>query len=122
MNTEALMCLFVLALMLADIVSGCAAAVKGGTLSSSVFREGLWKKLGSCMVLLLAEAVGHWGIVVGFDEAVCSALGLGICALLAFMEVTSILENACSLNPDLPIRRVFALFGVDEDGDDGEHR
>lgn len=114
------MCLFVLALMLGDVISGCAGAIKEGELSSSVFREGLWKKLGSCMVLLLAEAVEHWGIYVGFDEAICTALGLGICGLLAFMEVTSILENACMLNPELPIRRVFALFGVEEGDGDGD--
>lgn len=122
MDTEVLMCGFVLALMLADIVSGVAGAVKEGRLSSSVFREGLWKKLGSCLVLALAMAVEHWGVFVGFDPAICSALGVGICALLAFMEVTSILENACALNPDLPMARIFALFGTDREADDGEHR
>lgn len=118
-NIEVIMCGFVLALMLADIVSGCAAAFRNGEFSSSVFRDGLWKKLGSCLVLALAEAVEHWGVFVGFDESICSVLGLGICALLAFMEVTSILENACTLNPDLPMARIFALFDI-ERGDD-EH-
>lgn len=113
MQTELIMCGCVLGLMLADIAIGYGAAWKGGTLSSSKMREGLFKKAGSIALMLLAVAVEHVGVYVGIDASICTAVGVGVCTMLALMELTSCVENCCKLNPDLPVAKVFALFGIE---------
>lgn len=112
---EVIMCSAVLGLMLADIAIGYGAAWKAGALSSSRMREGLFKKAGSIALMLLAVAVEHIGAYVGIDAGVCDAVAIGVCAMLAVMELTSCVENCCKLNPDLPVAKVFALFGLERD-------
>lgn len=112
------MCGVVLTLMVADVAIGYCSAWKAGELSSSKMREGLFKKAGSLFLMLLAVAVGHAGQYVGIEAEVCGAVSIGVCAMLALMELTSCVENCCKLNPDLPIARVFALFGLDGDDDE----
>lgn len=112
------MCCVVLGFVLGDVVVGYLAAVKSGTVSSSRMREGLFKKAGSILLMLTAVAVEHVGIYVGIDSAVCDGVAWITCGLLAVMELTSIVENICKLNPDLPIAKVFAIFGLE--AQDGE--
>lgn len=110
-------CLLIIGLMGLDVLTGYAQAVKNACVSSSVMREGLFKKAGSITVIILALAVGHAGALVGIDSAVCaSVIGL-VLAMVSVMELTSIIENICMLNPDLPITKLFALFGVGEPDD-----
>lgn len=108
-------CLFVIGLMTMDVITGYAQAVKNGSVSSSVMREGLFKKAGSIAVIILAVAVGHVGAYVGIDGRVCSAVAGFVIGMVAVMEITSVIENACSLNPDLPVAKLFSAFGVDKD-------
>lgn len=115
---EVVMCGVVLGFILGDVVGGYLAAVKSGTVSSSRMREGLFKKAGSVLLMLTSLAVEHVGIYVGIDSGVCEAVAWMTCGLLAVMELTSIVENICKLNPDLPIAKVFAIFGLE--GHDGE--
>lgn len=106
-------------LMGADVLTGYLGALKNEAVSSSKMREGMFKKAGSVGILLLAYLVEHCGGYIGVGEAVCAAVYGFIVAMLAVMEITSILENACELNPDLPIARVFSAFGVaTEENDD----
>ena len=112
---ELVMCATVLGLMLADIVTGYVGACKQGSLSSSKMREGLFKKAGSLSLMLLGVAIEHVGVYVGVDATICAAIAVGICGMLAVMELTSCVENCCRLNPDLPVAKVFALFGLEGD-------
>lgn len=110
-------CLFAVGLMGADVLTGYAQAVKNACVSSSVMREGLFKKAGSITVIILALAVGHAGAFVGIDSTVCaSVIGL-VLAMVSVMELTSIIENICMLNPDLPVAKLFDLFGIGENND-----
>ena len=110
-------CLFAVGLMGVDVLTGYAQAVKNACVSSSVMREGLFKKAGSIAVIILALAVGHAGALVGIDSTVCaSVIGL-VLAMVAVMELTSIIENICKLNPDLPVAKLFDLFGIGENND-----
>lgn len=106
------MCGAVLLFILLDIISGYAAALKGNTVSSSKMREGIFKKCGSVMVMLVAVAVEHLGGYVGIASAITDAIVYGACGLLTVMEITSVLENCCKLNPDLTISKFFDLFGI----------
>lgn len=108
----------VLAFILLDVASGFIAALKNNEVSSSVMREGLFKKCGSIMLMIGAVIVEHIGIYVGIDNSITTAIMFGIGGLLVVMEVTSFIENVCKVNPDLPINKIFAMFGIDDNTDD----
>ena len=107
----------VLCFIALDIISGYAAALKAGTVSSSVMREGLFKKAGSIMLIVGAVIIEHMGVYIGIAESITSAVVYGVGAMLVAMELTSFGENVCKINPDIPIAKVFALFGIDEHGE-----
>lgn len=107
----------VLAFILLDVASGFIAALKNNEVSSSIMREGLFKKCGSIMLMIGAVIVEHIGIYVGIDNAITAAITYGIGGLLVVMEVTSFIENVCKVNPDLPINNIFAMFGIDDAND-----
>lgn len=107
----------VLCFIALDIISGYAAALKAGTVSSSVMREGLFKKAGSIMLIVGAVIIEHMGTYIGIAESITSAVVYGVGTMLVAMELTSFGENICKINPDIPIAKVFALFGIDEHGE-----
>lgn len=85
--------------MVLDIVTGLMDAVKDKRLNSTVFRNGLYKKVGSGFFIAFGVAVDYFqGTVnLGFSMPV----GATICAAVIVMESVSILENVGELNPDL---------------------
>lgn len=101
-----------LAFILLDVVSGFIAALKNNEVSSSIMREGLFKKAGSLMLLVAAVAVEHIGVYAGIDESITTAIMLSVGGLIVVMELTSVLENICKINPDIPIAKAFDLFGL----------
>ncbi len=115
---DAYICGAVLAFILLDVISGFVAALKNNEVSSSVMREGLFKKCGSIMLVIAAVAVEHIGTYVGMDDSITVAIVLSVGALIVIMELTSVLENICKLNPDIPIAKVFDLFGISTSHDD----
>lgn len=104
----------VIGLMAFDVLTGYLAALKNKSVSSSVMRTGVFKKAGSTGILLMAYLVAHLGGYIGFGDSICAAVYGFIVAMLAVMETTSILENICKLNEDLPITKIFSAFGVNE--------
>lgn len=115
---DAYICGAVLVFILLDVLSGFIAALKNNEVSSSVMREGLFKKCGSIMLVIAAVAVEHIGAYVGIDETVTAAIVLSVGGLIVIMELTSVCENICKLNPDIPIAKVFDLFGINTSHDD----
>lgn len=113
MQQDLIAALVVVILMLVDIVTGYTNAAVHHELNSTKMREGLEKKLGSAIVVLLADYLHIYGGYIGFTGDITNLLPAAVCALIGIMEVTSILENACNLNPGLPFRRVSALFGIE---------
>lgn len=99
----------VVVMMVLDIVSGFAGAAKEGVIESGKMREGLWHKSGFIGLMVLAvmwEVAVLW---VNFDAA---SKGAGIiipelptvsavCAFVALIELVSIIENLCVLNPHI---------------------
>lgn len=105
-------------LMVIDIVCGVANAVKEGNVQSSVMRTGLYNKFAE-IVLLAVSCILQYGAVdvldaVGVPEAVFD----GVAVYIIVMEVVSILENCCKLNPNMPLSRIMGLFG--DIGDDSK--
>lgn len=109
----AIVCAFVLL----DVVSGLAAAIKNKELSSSVMHEGLYNKLGEVMLLIVAMFVASILEVYPFTELGIPPEVMYLVALyITLMELISILENICKLNPTLPIAKILAIFDIKVDG------
>lgn len=119
--------------MLLDYLTGTGAALKEGTWSSKIAREGLWHKAGSVAAVLVAclldVAIGQVcanlpGLPVGYSVF----LGPLVVVWYILTECGSIVENAGALGAPIPkwlARRVEQLRdSVDEDqemgGDDWE--
>lgn len=95
--------------MLADYLTGTAAACKAGEWSSSVARQGLWHKLGSIVAVFVAALAdvalhaiinGGIGITLPFEYTTL-ILPLVACWYL-FTELGSIIENAEKLGAPVP--------------------
>ena len=88
-----------LAFMLLDIASGLMKAVKGGTMSSTIMREGLYHKATYILILAMVYVVeiGSAHVDLGFEVP----LFLPVCLYIIGMEGRSIYENAKELNPEL---------------------
>lgn len=109
----AIVCAFVLL----DVVSGLAAAIKNKELSSSVMHEGLYNKLGEVLLLVVAMFVATILEVYPFTQLGIPPEVMYLVALyITLMELVSILENICKLNPSLPIAKILAIFDIEVDG------
>ena len=109
----AIVCAFVLL----DVVSGLAAAIKNKELSSSVMHEGLYNKLGEVLLLIVAMFVGSILDIPPFTQLGIPPEVMYLVALyITLMELVSILENICKLNPSLPIAKILAIFDIEVDG------
>lgn len=104
--------LIAFALIALDFITGIVKGAATGTLSSTVMREGLYKKASLILLMALgcladyAQGFIDLGISVPAAAAVCSYIGV--------MEITSTLENICEINPDIMPERLTALFGIVE--------
>ena len=111
----AIVCAFVLL----DVVSGLAAAIKNKELSSSVMHEGLYNKLGEVLLLVVAMFVATILDIPPFTQLGIPPEVMYLVALyITLMELVSILENICKLNPGLPIAKILAIFDIEVDGTD----
>lgn len=109
-------CMVAVALILADVLTGLASAAKSKTLSSSVMRDGLFKKLGELMLLGLAVFVHFILDVKPFtDLGIPPEIAYSVVGYIALMEILSIIENICVINPDLAVSRLLHMFNLDVD-------
>ncbi len=113
-------------LMGIDYVTGSAAALRSGTWSSSVAREGLWHKSGSMFAVVMAGILDLTIQLLltnaGIDCPVKAAL-LPLCTVWYLLtEAGSILENVGAMGAPLPVFLVNAIKvlrdKVDDAGED----
>lgn len=101
--------LITLGFMALDFVSGMAKGVCLRELRSTKMREGLFHKcsLILCMVLGVGVDEAQRVMDIGFSVPVSGS----ICIYIVLMEISSILENLCQLNPELMPEKLRLLFG-----------
>jgi toxin secretion/phage lysis holin len=96
------------ALIIVDYLTGLAKAVKNKNVSSSVMREGLLRKFVYYLVSITALIIDieSGKIDLGFS------LPLFIPTIIAIslIEVSSIMENAGGIDPELKTSGIFNLF------------
>lgn len=106
------------AAMILDYITGTCAAIKAGTWSSKVARDGVWHKLGAILAVL---AAGLLDLVLGQLMAVVPLeLPFSYTALLCpvviiwyiLTEAGSIVENAGELGAPIPgwLEKAIAAF------------
>ncbi len=104
--------------MILDYITGSCAALKTGTWSSKVARDGIWHKLGAIMTVLgaglldlvLGQLVAEVPVKLPFEYTVF--LGPAVIIWYILTEVGSMVENAGALGAPIPdwMRKAIAAF------------
>ena len=82
-----------------DVITGLLKAFKNKDYSSTYMREGLYHKCGSILCIVFSSLVEYTQryIDIGVNIPIIKA----ICGYIIIMEISSIIENICLLNPDI---------------------
>lgn len=91
-----------------DFVSGMLKAVALKVFSSTKMREGLFHKVALmlCMLLGYGVDIAQAYMELGFNVPISAS----ICVYIVLMEVSSIVENICTINPELMPDAVKGIF------------
>lgn len=100
-------------LILMDIVCGIVGAARNKELCSAIMRDGLYNKFGELMLLLLAIFVNEVLLIEPFDKVgIPHEIAYAVAIYIAVMEIISIIENICKINPDLPFTKILLMFNL----------
>lgn len=100
-------------LILMDIVCGIVGAARNKEICSTIMRDGLYNKLGELMLLLLAIFVNEVLLIAPFDKiGVPPEIAYSVAIYIAVMEIVSIVENICKINPNLPFAKILLMFNL----------
>lgn len=103
-------------LIIMDIVCGTVAAMRNKELCSSIAREGMYNKIGEAMFLLIGIISNEILAMPPFDDfGISPNIAYLVAAYIAWMELVSILENICKINPYLPFAKILMIFNIDVD-------
>lgn len=95
-------------LVVLDIITGMTKAWEQRSFSSKKMREGLAHKITYMVVITLAFVLQFEGKRWGIGDGI--PLVTPVCAYIALTEITSILENATAINPDLASNEFLKMF------------
>lgn len=96
------------AFILLDLVTGLIKAFKKKEYNSTTMREGLFHKAGSILIIVFGVLVDY---AQNFLElGVSIPVALAICAYIVLMEIGSIIENICMINPQIMPDKIKAYF------------
>lgn len=101
-------------LILMDIVCGIVGAARNKELCSAIMRDGLYNKFGELMLLLLAIFINEVLSIAPFDKlGIPPEIAYAVAIYIAVMEIISIIENICKINPSLPFAKILLMFNLD---------
>lgn len=98
----------VMAFITLDYVSGVVSAIAEKKLSSKRMKTGLLKKFSYILLLCLCYMIDLTTVQMhlGFTTKIFSIVSTAICLI----EITSILENICIINPDIKASNILDIF------------
>lgn len=100
-------------LILMDIVCGIVGAARNKELCSAIMRDGLYNKFGELMLLVLAIFINEALLVAPFDKmGIPPEIAYAVAIYIAIMEIISIIENICKINPELPFAKILLMFNL----------
>lgn len=94
--------------ILLDMVTGLIKAFKEKAYTSSVMREGLFHKAGSVLIVCFGVLVDYAQSFL--DLGVTIPVAIAICTYIVLMEIGSIIENVCTINPQILPDKIKAYF------------
>lgn len=101
-------------LVLMDIVCGIVGAARNKELCSAIMRNGLYNKFGEIMLLLLSILINEVLLIEPFDKlGIPPEIAYTVAIYIAVMEIVSIIENICKINPELPFAKILLMFNLD---------
>ena len=109
------------AFIVLDFATGLTKAFATKTFTSTKMREGLFHKVALVLCMILGWLVDFAQGYLDLGAAV--PVAAAICVYICLMEITSIIENVCKINPDILPDKLAALFGGlkrDGKGEGGE--
>lgn len=91
-----------------DMVTGLIKAFKEKNFTSTIMREGLFHKCGSvlCVVFAVLVETAQQYIDIGIVIPVI----LPVCSYIILMEIGSIIENICIINPQILPEKLKSFF------------
>ena len=96
------------AFIVLDFITGLIKAFSTKSYSSSVMREGLFHKAGSIMVIVFGALVD---CAQGYmDLGVTIPVATTLCIYICLMEIGSIIENLCIINPRIIPDKLKSYF------------
>lgn len=106
-------------LILMDVLCGVVGAAKNRVLDSSIMREGMFNKAGELLLMLLAVLVEFaLGLEPFSTMGVPPEVANAVFVYIAGMELLSIIENICKINPEIPLSKILYIFNLDEESKD----
>lgn len=104
------------AFILLDLVTGLIKAFKEKKYTSTCMREGLYHKAGSLLIIGFGCLVDYAQKVI--DIGVSMPISIPICTYVILMEIGSIIENLCLINPQILPDKVKGYFSKLSDKED----
>ena len=103
-------------LIIIDIICGTVAAMRNRELSSAIAREGMYNKIGEALFLLTGIIANEALSIPPFDTlGISPDIVYLVAVYIAWMEMVSILENICKIDPSLPFAKILMMFNIDVD-------
>lgn len=96
------------AFILLDLITGVVKAFKEKNWCSTVMREGLFHKIGSLLTIVFGVMVDYAQTFV--DIGVTIPMSSAICSYIIIMEIGSIIENVCIINPEILPDKIKGYF------------
>lgn len=94
--------------ILFDLITGLLKAFMKKEYTSTIMREGLYHKAGSVLCILFGILVDYAQQLV--DLGVTVPIALTICGYIILMEIGSIVENVCAINPEIMPAKLMSYF------------
>lgn len=99
-----------------DFITGLIKAFKEKSYTSTIMRQGLFHKVGSILCIAFATLIDYAQayLDLGVNVPVCVA----VCTYISLMEIGSIIENVCAINPNIMPDKLKSYFHKLSDKDD----
>ena len=91
-----------------DLVTGLIKAFKEKSYTSTIMREGLFHKCGSVLCVVFGVLVDYAQTLI--DLGVSVPVAITVCSYIILMEIGSIIENVCKINPQIMPNKLKVYF------------
>lgn len=108
MSKTTILLIIVGGFIILDVITGLGKAFKNKEYNSTNMRKGLYHKCGSilCIVFSALVELSQRYIDIGVSLPILNV----VCGYIILMEITSIVENICELNPEIMPDKLLQYF------------